>query len=82
MSEEDEFRKQLNDQLDAIKMATLSSRGAYDRDVSSLLYNSRNVNSSSPIVQKAMESISQMVSDSTVEDNYNFALNTINSYYA
>ncbi|MCR5804138.1 MAG: hypothetical protein K6G47_07725 [Clostridia bacterium] len=82
MPEEDEVRKQLNDQLDAIKKATISSRGAYDRDVSSLLSNSKKVNSNSPIVQKAMESIEQMVSDSTVEDNYNYALNTINSYYA
>ena len=82
MPEEDELRKQLNDQLDAIKSATLSSRGIYDNDVSSLLSNSQKVNSSSPIVQKAMESIAKMVSDSTVEDNYTYALNTIDSYYS
>ena len=82
MPEEEELRKKLNEQLDAIKSATLSSRGVYDRDVSSLLSNSRNVNSNSPIVQKAMESIERMVSDSTVDDNYDRALNTINSYYA
>jgi len=82
MPEEEELRKKLNEQLDAIKSATISSRGVYDRDVSSLLSNSRNVNSNSPIVQKAMESIERMVSDSTVDDNYDRALNTINSYYA
>ena len=82
MSEEDENRKQLNDQLDAIKRATISSRGVYDGDIASLLSNSRNINSSSPIVQKAMESIERMVSDSSVDDKYNHAISTINSYYS
>ena len=82
MSEEEELREKLNEQLDAIKSATLSSRRVYDGDVTSLLSNSKNINSSSPIVQKAMESIERMVSDSSVDDKYNYAISTINSYYS